>query len=333
MEHTRAFLLAAIFLASCAPPATSAPTATQTPAPTATAQPSPTPALPWIGAFYFDANASGERDPGEQPLPGFKVCIASDCGTTDASGKFEIPNSSGKATGSLKFTDPNPGTPDEMRAITRAESITVPAYNENGVTIPEQHLTDVAYYSANVPLQSGKMEEFGLVYSTASATPGICPVDRSNKATYISLGFRQRMSGKRLHEGLDINGPSGTHLFAPGKCNLTYLLVASDGGMALHMRCAGMPGELNLGHVDLSLNNYDTLHWYGIPVSEFYDEGGAAIRGAAVKLENHAVVYPGQDLHLYMGCTGTCSGTHVHIYIGGPSKYYDPAQFLDCSTP
>jgi len=274
-----------------------------------------------MGSLYFDEDHNGERDPEEKALAGFKVCVSGDCAITDEAGRFEIPNTSGKAEAGIAYNDPNAGTPDEMRLFVKVlEETVIPEYNQNGVFIPEQVLKDISYTQTWI-LTSGQVKEIGMVRYEPLNT---CPVDMSKGYIY------QKYSNQ--HQALDIGAAYGTHLFAPSKCQILRLLISSTtGGHALHMRCNNLPGVINLGHVDLSFNEYDTLSWYGIPKKTFFNEDGSVNKGVSVVPLINSTVYSGQDLHLYLACTGRCSRPHVHISFDIGNTDPDPLEYLDCT--
>jgi len=337
VKRSGTMLLIFLFLASCAPNKALAPTATQAPSlsatpiqsPTPSPSTSPIPVLPWVGAVYFDKNYSGEKDPEEQALSGFTVCVMKDCGITDLEGKFSIPNTTGKVDGALTFTDPKQGPPDAMTLFVELSGTkVVPAYNENGVSIPEQHLKDFSYPN-QFPITSGQMQDIGLVKSEQLNN---CPVDRSSAKGY---NYIYHVYVKGDHEGLDVAAAHGTHLLSPGKCYVKNLHTDTYGGDWLSMQCYFNPTRyVNLGHEDFKLNNYDTLSWYGIPKNAFYNDDGTLKLGEYVNVTKNSSVYPGQDLHLNMDCTGMCSEiTHVHISVNTPDglSMVDPTKFLACT--
>jgi len=94
----------------------------------------------------------------EPALSGFIVCAAYICSTTDKEGKFTISNPTSSAL-TLKITDPNAGTPAlEMRYINKWNgSVVIPAYEMNGVQVPEQHLNDTTV----MPLGDGVLITIG----------------------------------------------------------------------------------------------------------------------------------------------------------------------------
>jgi hypothetical protein len=89
----------------------------------------------------------------EPGLSGYNICAGSTCVYTDNDGKFNLPNASGLSSVQINITDPNAGTPAlAMRYINKWNGpVVIPAYEMNGVKVPEQHLNDVEEMS----LQNG----------------------------------------------------------------------------------------------------------------------------------------------------------------------------------
>jgi len=173
---------------------------------------------------------------------------------------------------------------------------------------------------------------------TATSTPkpppkGLCPVDMSLSEVWICEGYTEG-----VHQGLDICGPTGTAYRSPGQCQVVGLFIAGDGNQGLHLECSDIPlARLSFAHCDFTLNNYETLDWYGISHGVFFNSDGTPKWGVEnVRPKQHAFVSRGADLHLYMGCTGRCGLPHVHLdawtIVGGQfDNRNDPAEYLDCS--
>jgi murein DD-endopeptidase MepM/ murein hydrolase activator NlpD len=90
----------------------------------------------------------------EEPgLSGYTVCVQDDCVQTGQQGNFSLPNKSGASRAYIKITDPNAGAPAlAMRYINQWKKVVViPAYEMNGVQVPEQHLNDTTV----IPLGNG----------------------------------------------------------------------------------------------------------------------------------------------------------------------------------
>ena len=104
----------------------------------------------------------------EEPgLSGYSVCAKSNCVTTDAEGKFQLIEPNVDRFLNITIKDPNAGTPElEMRYINKwKREVTVPAYEMNGVQVPEQHLNDTSIFklSDGATLQPGSPNEIGLM--------------------------------------------------------------------------------------------------------------------------------------------------------------------------
>jgi hypothetical protein len=150
---------------------------------------------------------------------------------------------------------------------------------------------------------------------------------------YIFAGW----SGE-THYGIDIAGPHGTPHRSPDNCTVSSLYLQEDGGQGMLLRCPRLPPDkVSLHHGDFSINDYETLRWYGIPIDTFFHEDGAPKLGffSTEPAKNKAAAR-GADLHFYMACTGHCGLVHTHVgsFIWANDQWYDggdPAQFLDCS--
>jgi hypothetical protein len=127
------------------------PTATPTPSPTRPPKPTATPTaepVPLEGRLFFDKNGSGLREDGEPAIANFGVCLGDECVNSDAEGWFRF-GDLGASTGGwvhIGFVDPNAQDPAlAMRYINEWNgSVVIPAYEMNGVRVPEQHLNDTA---------------------------------------------------------------------------------------------------------------------------------------------------------------------------------------------
>lgn len=163
----------------------------------------------------------------------------------------------------------------------------------------------------------------------------MCPVDLSLPEVYLFAGYSES------HHGLDIAGPYGTPHRSPENCRVDELYIDNSGGHGILLVCPSLNErfgirKVGLGHFDFSYNDYETLRWYGIPVETFFNSDGSPKNGllAAVPTRNRNVS-TGQDLHVYMACTGNCAIVHTHISVwtwvnGQWSAANDPSQYLDC---
>lgn len=106
----------------------------------------------------------------EEPgLSGYGVCAGDSCATTGADGSFILPVAT--STSNLKITDPNAGTPAlEMRYINKWNGpVVIPAYEMNGVQVPEQNLNDTEVIPITNTVQAGENFEIGLMQGFLSA--------------------------------------------------------------------------------------------------------------------------------------------------------------------
>ena len=170
---------------------------------------------------------------------------------------------------------------------------------------------------------------------TPNATPGLglCPIDMTLPGVYIFQGY---VPGQ--HHGLDIAGPIGIPHRSPGNCRIDELFIGYDGANGILLICSDIPvSKIGLGHLDFTLNDYDTLRWYGVPLYTFYNEDGSPKYGVlgVVPLQ-HRSVRRGEDLHVYMGNTGHSGLPHTHIGVwtiinGQLTDLNDPLLYLDCN--
>ncbi|MCJ7518526.1 MAG: M23 family metallopeptidase [Anaerolineaceae bacterium] len=119
-------------------------------------QPLPTDLLNTINA-YANSHSELKKDDlvtiFEPGLSGYKVCVDQECTITTSDGSFSIPNNTSQTTALIRITDPNTDSPAlAMRYINKWNGpVVIPAYEINGVHVPEQHLNDT-----NVtPIESG----------------------------------------------------------------------------------------------------------------------------------------------------------------------------------
>jgi hypothetical protein len=164
---------------ACIPAPTPIPTSTNTPTSINTLKPEPTPTetpIPLVdltGSLFFDYNGSGLWEEGEPPNGGFGVCAqpaGSDkvCTETDAEGYFLFMQLAPLETHvDLTFNDPNGDDPTlAFRYINHWHGpMTIPAYEMNGVQVPEQHLndTEVLGIDSLVRYEVGDEIELGLM--------------------------------------------------------------------------------------------------------------------------------------------------------------------------
>jgi len=179
-----------------------------------------------------------------------------------------------------------------------------------------------------------------IILKPASAPPptpqGLCPIDMSLPGVYLHAGYSES------HHGLDIAGPYGTPHRSPDSCTIDELYIGSNGGHGALLICPDLNAsfgirKIGLGHVDFSYNDDDTLQWYGIPTETFFNaDGSPKTNVLGVVPTQNGNSSRGQDLHLYMACTGDCGLVHTHIgawtWVGGGwSNANDPSPILDCS--
>lgn len=145
-------------------------------------------------------------------------------------------------------------------------------------------------------------------------TKALCPVDLSTKDVYISAFWGPS------HMGIDIAGPYGTKHMSPDDCYFDEIFIDQEGNQGILLICPRLKKlygieKIELGHVDFSYENYDSLNWYGIPIETFF-ENNIPKKGLIIaKPTLHSSVKRGDDLHIYMACTGNCGFTHTHITV------------------
>ena len=109
----------------------------------------------------------------EPGLTGYTVCVADNCTVTDAGGSFTIANPGTSSSPRVAIADPNAGTPAlEMRYVNLWNgAVVIPAYEMNGVQVPEQHLndTEVVPISSQLNTQRGVENEIGLMQGYLTA--------------------------------------------------------------------------------------------------------------------------------------------------------------------
>lgn len=109
---------------------------------------------PPIPNLFLDMNGSGLYEDGEPGLAGFTVCVRGTtyCTTTDTYGRFSLPANLGSPI-TVLITDPNASVPSlAMRYINKwHRTVVIPSFEMNGVTVPEQHLSDTEV----IPIEEG----------------------------------------------------------------------------------------------------------------------------------------------------------------------------------
>jgi len=252
MKKLGRFLAAIVFILTACNTATPAPTSTplptSTPPPTATITSSPIPLVNVEGVLFFDYNGSGLREDEEPALPNFEVCIKAKaiCVKTDENGKYEFKNIAPEGTTfSLSIVDPNVNNPAlAFRYINYWKGkVTIPAYEKNGIQVPEQNLDDTVVIPVDrgVTVITGAKNEVGLMQGFLTS-PFLCgqssPIglwyDHDTRGGY-SLNYAgeknplvaqeggqtRLVGGWDNHDGTDFAVPIGTTIIAsaPGIVN------------------------------------------------------------------------------------------------------------------
>ncbi len=168
-NHKFLAIIIIFFLSACAS-ATSVPTPTLTPLPTATMPPTSIPLFDLEGVLFFDYNGSGLHDGDEPTLSNFEVCIKSidSCVKTDSNGQYIFKNIDVEGTNfSLNIIDPNVTNPAlAFRYINYWKgAVNIPAYEMNGVQVPEQNLNDTSIIpiEKGIKVTTGAKNEIGLM--------------------------------------------------------------------------------------------------------------------------------------------------------------------------
>jgi hypothetical protein len=201
----------------------------------------------------------------EPGLSGYKVCVKSTCVTTDNDGKFSLPNGSGLSSVQISITDPNAGTPAlAMRYINKWNGpVVIPAYEMNGVKVPEQHLNDVEEMSlqngyafvvgkdSNIGLMQGFLtspfmakdlpniyiwgywdDANNYVTCSSPAKPNGVAVSFDGKYTQPGGGdpIHPSIGVGDSHDGYDFSVPIGTFIVNAGPTGKVFLLPRGDNG-------------------------------------------------------------------------------------------------------
>jgi hypothetical protein len=135
-----------------------------------------------------------------------------------------------------------------------------------------------------------------------------------------------------FHEGIDIFGPRGVEVISPHVCRIESMRISSTGAHSVFLFCPDleMP-RVEFGHVDLTLNNYETLRWYGVSFAAFHHAEQTRAVYIDAPTQNLDFMQPGESTHVYMGNTGAKS-VHLHLEIK-QDKYappVDPCLVFDC---
>jgi len=175
MQKIALIILFALVLTACQV-ATPALTPTDTPASLATFTSTfistftPIPLVDLEGSLFFDYNGSGLREDGEPPIENFGVCVkAKDiCVNTDENGHFIFEKVAPEGTGvQLSFVDPDANIPSlAFRFINIWKAnVVIPAYEIDGIQVPEQHLidNDVVPLAKGLRTVAGNNDSIGLM--------------------------------------------------------------------------------------------------------------------------------------------------------------------------
>jgi murein DD-endopeptidase MepM/ murein hydrolase activator NlpD len=106
----------------------------------------------------------------EPALSNFTICVQNSCDITNDAGRFKILNPGPDSSIQIHITDPNAGTPAfAMKTINQwNRSVVIPAYQMDGLQIPDQHLNDTTILpidqgiivKINQPNEIGLMQGF-----------------------------------------------------------------------------------------------------------------------------------------------------------------------------
>lgn len=286
----------------------------------------------------------------EEPgLSGYTVCVQDDCVQTDPQGNFSLPNKSSASRVSIKVTDPNAGTPAlEMRYINQwNKAVVIPAYEMNGVQVPEQHLNDTTV----IPLGKGISIKLG-ADNNVGLMQGFLTLPFSNetwkKVTRIvgydhdpRINMILSYDGNTLRcnpFGVGCSGADDGHIGTDyGLPSLSVISASLPGDLEtwINQNGAGsrnlrIKSDLNIGGGDNFETVYSHLSVYMIPasVSDWNTQNfGHFYRGQILALSGHA----GTEWdHLH---TDTHFGTDLPIredaYLAGLRREKDPYGVLE----
>jgi hypothetical protein len=76
--------------------------------------------------------------------------------------------------------------------------------------------------------------------------------------------------------GLDIAGPYGTPHISPDECAVDELYIGEAGNHGMLIICPKMNAlygirKVGIGHLDFAYDDYNTLKWYGVSISTFFE--------------------------------------------------------------
>ena len=220
--------------------------------------------------------------------------------------------------------------PSEYPSADTKLGVPVKVYFKEGSELPSK-LDVVATPAPKVTFTPQDPEE----YDGPTAEVGLCPVDMSDYGVRYYNSFRTESTNKGVpHDGIDISGPEGYKLKSPHYCKVYRLEIGKGrGAQVISFYCPGLISEyVSFGHVDFSYNDYETLKWYGIPLSSFNLKG--IQRGFLENpTKNLEFMEPGEFTHAYMSNTGSGRGI-VHVHIETAKAQFqtrkDPCLYLDC---
>ena len=158
------------------------------------------------------------------------------------------------------------------------------------------------------------MITFTPTITSTPLTKGLCPIDLSKPEVYIFAGYSP------THMGLDIAGPYGTPHISPDECAVDELYIGEAGNHGMLLICPRMNAlygirKVGIGHLDFAYDDYNTLKWYGVPISTFFENEKPKKGFIMTEPTLHGVVNRGEDLRIFMACTGNCGLVHSHIGI------------------
>jgi murein DD-endopeptidase MepM/ murein hydrolase activator NlpD len=312
-NQKRLVLFFVIFLSACSPTNIQAPTLTLpssptlSPIPTASRTMTPIPTVNLEGTLFFDYNGSGLRDENEPPIPDYGVCASlpggKSCVYTDINGRFSFFKAAEQGTRvAVFFQDPNANNPAlKFRYLNLWKSaVVIPAYEMNGIIVPEQHLydTEVIPLEKSVNLTVGEQNPLGLSKGFLTF-PFKCGEKFQMGAQYDHdprQGFILLWNGETKSSGYD---PISGHRWSSDNHGGTDLLAA-EGTPIL----ATAPGTVNFA-AEISGSLHVTLDHLG----GLFQTGSGHMNQIAVSFGEK--VYRGQIIG-YVGHSGT-TGNHLHF--------------------
>ncbi len=303
------------------------PTETETQTPTPTPSPTPTPTIvvsTLRGKLFFDMNGNGLQDvayyqddndsivsKSEEGLSGFEVCTEVEekehCEFTNENGEYEIANLPivNGETVNLKITNPrNVDSAQAMRFINKWKgTVVIPAYEIDGIQIPEQKLNDTAIFpiESAVAVEVGNENDLGLMQGYFTL-PFHCD-QNFTLFNYFDLddgaGVRNYLGETTEFAPNYIVGTSDGHPGVDYKISIGEFLYAFMSGQIIN-------GDNGRGAMYVDISN--SVMFYNAHIGHV----------SKYTVENQSSVYRGQIIAL-SGTSGT-NWAHVHMQYGFGNK-------------